>query len=667
MKKPIKIYLADLAHNYFPADAVVPLNIANIAAYIDNIFGADIKVKLFKFPNVLLDALKKERPDILGLSNYFWNSDLNLQIGKFIKNRYPGTIIVMGGPSINLEDCGVRSFLEKNSFLDAYIMLEGERHFVNLLNAAMVEKRGGLFKNGNGIEGCAYLLNGDLVYPPVSPPVDLNTLPSPYLRGYLDEFLKMKLTPLFETNRGCPYTCTYCAWGVAYQKQLRQFPLERVFRELEYVARFNPDIPYWWFTDSNFGIFERDVKIARKIGRIKKMAPNLRIVNISSSKNNVKRNLAIAKLMNKCERQLIAVQTLDPYVEGCIKRVNIKKNDIRVMVKDLKRSGGEVVTDILCGLPGETKSSHLATIRKCFDLGFDALNVANVYLLPGSEMYTDESRKKFKIIGKYRLKQGYFGVYRGIKTIESEEVVRQTSTMTEKEILEFRLIHWLIWYAWNSNFLKPLMLFLKSEYHIHPFDFIMSIIEADKSKFPQVNDLFVRFRLDARQEWFDNPEELKKFYLQPARFTNLLRAGFPKMNFGYTAEFVLNPSLYQEFCDFILNGLGLPAALAGSDIFLLTKKILISAEGIHSKKALLKKTARVQRRHAQFIIKNYPAPKSRNSRDIEVILYKKKEDINFVKSLFQRYSYARNKKFAVEKTLENSVTAFSYDIAVYNG
>ena len=36
---------------------------------------------------------------------------------------------------------------------------------------------------------------------------------SPYLGGDLDEFLAAGMVPMLETNRGCPFRCTFCAWG----------------------------------------------------------------------------------------------------------------------------------------------------------------------------------------------------------------------------------------------------------------------------------------------------------------------------------------------------------------------------------------------------------------------------------------------------------------------
>ena len=43
---------------------------------------------------------------------------------------------------------------------------------------------------------------------------DLETIPSPYLTGILDEFFETNLIPIIETNRGCPYRCTFIAQGL---------------------------------------------------------------------------------------------------------------------------------------------------------------------------------------------------------------------------------------------------------------------------------------------------------------------------------------------------------------------------------------------------------------------------------------------------------------------
>ena len=68
---------------------------------------------------------------------------------------------------------------------------------------------------------------------------------------------------IIETNRGCPYGCTFCDWGSATLSRIRKFDIERVFAELEWCAEAR--LRAIGIADANFGIFERDVEIAEQI------------------------------------------------------------------------------------------------------------------------------------------------------------------------------------------------------------------------------------------------------------------------------------------------------------------------------------------------------------------------------------------------------------------
>ena len=41
------------------------------------------------------------------------------------------------------------------------------------------------------------------------------------------------------TNRGCPYSCTYCFEGVVWGKYVRYRSAESIYEELEYLAEHN--------------------------------------------------------------------------------------------------------------------------------------------------------------------------------------------------------------------------------------------------------------------------------------------------------------------------------------------------------------------------------------------------------------------------------------------
>ena len=81
----------------------------------------------------------------------------------------------------------------------------------------------------------------------------------------LDPFLAdVRLAPIIETNRGCPYSCAYCCWGQATQSKINQFPLDTVIAEIKHAAHAtNNPTGFFYVADGNFGIFERDQEIAQ--------------------------------------------------------------------------------------------------------------------------------------------------------------------------------------------------------------------------------------------------------------------------------------------------------------------------------------------------------------------------------------------------------------------
>ena len=84
-----------------------------------------------------------------------------------------------------------------------------------------------------------------------------------YLTGMLDEFFEDRYAPIIETNRSCPYRCTFCAWGIGTQK-LQQFREQRVLDEIEYIAKRCKKNTTVFIADANFGILERDAIFAKK-------------------------------------------------------------------------------------------------------------------------------------------------------------------------------------------------------------------------------------------------------------------------------------------------------------------------------------------------------------------------------------------------------------------
>ena len=85
--KPLLVYLADLTHvgNGIAAEAF-PLNIGLIKSAAIKRFGTAVDIRLFKYPDKLMDAINARAPDVLGCSNYTWNFNLSCYFCRFVKS-----------------------------------------------------------------------------------------------------------------------------------------------------------------------------------------------------------------------------------------------------------------------------------------------------------------------------------------------------------------------------------------------------------------------------------------------------------------------------------------------------------------------------------------------------------------------------------------------------
>ena len=77
MTRPLNIYLADLVHDFRPNHFCTPLGVGFVAEYVRSIYGPEVDIRLFKSPGALIEALKESPPDMVGLSNYSWNYEIN--------------------------------------------------------------------------------------------------------------------------------------------------------------------------------------------------------------------------------------------------------------------------------------------------------------------------------------------------------------------------------------------------------------------------------------------------------------------------------------------------------------------------------------------------------------------------------------------------------------
>lgn len=532
--KKLNIYLGDLVHNSVAKGPfTIPLNIGYIGAYAKKQFNKDINIKLFKYPNQIIDAIKENHPSIIGLSNYAWNVDLNYKIIEFAKGRYNQIISVLGGPEFPVDNQERKDYLKQKPLVDFYIVKEGECNFSSLVGRVL-EKGGSVSKiKESAMDGCVFLRGQEkelVVGRDETNLPNLDEIPSPYLSGILYNFFDDWLLPMIETDRGCPYTCTYCAWG--NDRKLRLFDIARVKAEIDYIVKHVKNTDCLCIANANFGIYKRDTGIAEHIKRARISVGYPRNLLATWAKNTSKRVVQIADLLGDMVEITMSFQSLDPLVGKNIRRDNIEISSFIELQDYFNREGIPSVSEVILALPGETKESHLNTLRRLFDMGVGDILCYNLRALGGTVLNTPQERAKYNIKTKYRLYDVGFGKYDGIVAIEADEIVRSTSTLSEEDVFSFRPLHWLIQFLWGFKYYIHLLKYLQST-KVHPLDFMMQIIQDKKDAPEIVSYLFNDFERESQGEWFNTREELFDYYSKKDNFDTIMRGEFGKLNYKY--------------------------------------------------------------------------------------------------------------------------------------
>lgn len=138
--KKVKIFLADMVHTKErSSNWNMPLNFGYITTYAQK-HAADaskLEFKVFKRPELLLEAIRKKSPDILGLSYYIWNVNLNCYIFSVAKQLNPHILNVGGGPNVSdlyFNEARAKKPFAEQKHCDAYVVNQGEQGFVKLLD-----------------------------------------------------------------------------------------------------------------------------------------------------------------------------------------------------------------------------------------------------------------------------------------------------------------------------------------------------------------------------------------------------------------------------------------------------------------------------------------------------------------------------------------------------
>jgi len=508
-----------------------------------------VEFKLFKSANRMLDAIETQKPDLVGLSNYTWNLSLSAFVGRSIKKSCPSLPIIMGGPNISIDTEGIEGFLRSNEYVDTYCMYQSEisvYKIISLLLTDSEEKNNSNILGDHIINGCYSIINNKLFgNSEYEKPNSLDDNGSPYLTGMMDPFLREGCIPLVETNRGCPFGCTYCYWGVTALNNMSKYSMDRVKSELTYIANvFNPS--HLYLADANFGILPRDVEIAQHMRDLYDQTNSFGAISLYWAKIFKPRIVEIGKILGHLTHTYIAFQSFDEEVLKNIKRSNIRTSQLREMIESLKEFSYGARTDLLVGLPGETYQSHLNSLQTALSMGLNHIMGGEIEMLPGTEMDSERCRKEYAIQTKYCLMEGCYGVYKGQFIYETQEKIRQTNTMTEKEMLRLRAVRAFFFSSVTLGEHLPLVSYLTSK-NVSFTNICEEMVEEGK-KNPIFKKSVVWLIEQSLQEFHSSLKDVEHYVTNSTNQEALINNNqFIKLNFGFLATIYLDKKQYEAY------------------------------------------------------------------------------------------------------------------------
>ena len=364
-----------------------------------------------------------ESPKVFCFSDYVWNHNYNLLLAQKVKEKHPDCVIVFGGPSVPTKEC--EQFMAQHEFIDYAVLNEGEISFQNLLLHMLGEPSD---------LGGVWCRHDNKDFKPAQRIHDLTPMPSPYTLGLFDDLVKkyqgtnVTLNAIIETNRGCPFKCTFCDWGNGTLGKVKTMDMERVTQEIEWCGKNN--IEFVTFADANFGAFKkRDMEISHLLAATKEKYGYPKTMSVSWHKNMAPAISEIASVLldaGLLRRFAVGFQTLTDNALLAIKRTNIVFDTFMNVVKACEEKNVPVAVDLMAPLPGDTAKEFRNTMDFFYDI--DVIPVISpTVVLPNAEMYESEYQKQHGLVWKEN------STGNNPWTEEIELALVQTNTMTQQE------------------------------------------------------------------------------------------------------------------------------------------------------------------------------------------------------------------------------------------
>ena len=470
----------------------IPYSVGCIQAYCqkNEIISSEYRFGKFIYtreaPEKVIELL--DNPFMVLFSCSVWNTEYNKTVAKAIKEAYPSCLITFGGHNVSNNE----NYLRDNDFIDFLTHRFGEEPTEGILESLATGK------SLDEIPNISYRNEAGEIVTTAYAPQTGTEYPSPYLEGTFDEILKddIVFSALFETNRGCPNSCSFCDWG-SLKSKVRLFPMERVFAEIDWFVEHK--IEFVFCTDGNFCLFNRDEEIADYIVHCKNTYGYPKMFRVCFTKNKFDFVFDIGTKFFKNgldKAQTLSFQSMNEQVLKNVGRKNISTEKFRELMLKYNEINISTFSELILGLPGETYETFCEGVNILIENGQHyAINIYPCELLPNAEMGQKAYQEKFGIKSTrvpFKLIHSNESQKKD-DIVEYSEYITSTDAMSEEEWAKSLLFASYIQGLHNLGLLRALAIYYRHEHNLSYNDFYNKLLSYSKeSKGTLLNTVYER-------------------------------------------------------------------------------------------------------------------------------------------------------------------------------
>lgn len=315
----------------------------------------------------ILEDIYRRKPDVIGFSCYIWNIGMVEKLMGELHKLLPNLPVFLGGPEVTYD---ADKLLRKYPYLTGIFIGEGEATFAQVVKYYVK-------KNPESLKDIPGLMLRSGMTPERKP---LNLTDVPFLYDDMAPFTNRII--YYETQRGCPFRCSYCLSSIDKTVRFRDievvkkelaFFLEKKVKQVKFVDRtFNCNhdhaMAVWQYLyDHDNGVTNFHFEIAGDILREDEIA-------------------LAAKMRPGLVQFEIGVQSTNTDTLREIRRVmDIEK--LKQVVAALKAAHNvHIHLDLIAGLPYEDYDSFARSFDDVYAMEPEQLQLGFLKVLKGSYM-----------------------------------------------------------------------------------------------------------------------------------------------------------------------------------------------------------------------------------------------------------------------------------------